>query len=185
MTRCPRAVAIAALLAAVGWASGAAAGDEETPAGPAALAGGDFSLHTLDGAEVRFSAYRGRVRVVNLWASWCYPCRFEMPLLQRVHDRFADRGLTVLAIAVDDEIENVRRYQAKYAFTFPILFDATGAAKRAFQSDSVPQTFVLDRGERLVAFEHPTTREISTRIEDPLVWQGPEIMELLEELVGQ
>ena len=89
----------------------------------------------------------------------------------------------VLAVAVEDTHENIARYQAKYGFTFPILHDADGVAKRAYRTSSIPETYIVDRSGRLVAFEHPVSGEVSTVIDDPLVWQSEEIIRLLEDLL--
>ena len=155
----------------------AVSAQEEAPLAP------DFEVLDLDGQTVRFSDYAGRVVIVNFWATWCFPCRFEMPLLHQLYRRFEARGLVVLAVAVDDEHENIARYQAKHGFTFPILHDAAGVAKQAYRTSSVPQTFIVDRSGRLVVFEDPVSGEKSTMIDDPMVWRGDPIVQLLEDLL--
>ena len=143
-----------------------------------------FTAKTLDGKTVSLSEYRGKVVVLNFWASWCFPCLYEMPLLQRIHTKFEDRGLTVVAVAVFDRLESVRSYQAKYGYTFPILFDDSDAGKDTLGLLGVPQTYILDREGTLVSFEDPETNRVSHVINDPTVWEGPAIVEFLEVLGG-
>ena len=144
----------------------------------------DVELHTLTGEAVRLSDYAGKVIVLNFWASWCFPCRYEMPYLQKIHDRFEDRGLVVVAVAVDDELEPARAFQAKYGFTFPMLFDADGVSKRALSVAGVPETYIIDRSGNLVPVRDPATGVLSPVINNPTVWEGEAIIELLSDLVS-
>ena len=142
-----------------------------------------FSAKTVDGRTVRLSEYRGKVVILNFWATWCFPCLYEMPLLQRIHTRFEDRGLTVVAVAVFDELESVRSYQTKYGYTFPILFHDSNAGKNTLGLLGVPQTYILGRDGALVSFEDPKSNKVSYVINDPTVWEGVEIVEFLQRLI--
>lgn len=139
----------------------------------------DLALSTLDGSKIMLSDFKAKVTVVNFWASWCFPCRYEMPRLEALHERFSDRGLAVVAIAVDDGMPPARAFRDKGGFSLPMLFDATGVSKRAFHVDGVPETYVVDADGRLLPFEDPRTHETSVRINDPTVWEGEEIVEFL------
>ncbi len=140
---------------------------------------------TLDGRKQALSDFKGKVVVVNFWASWCFPCRYEMPLLQKVHDRFKHQGFTVVAIAVDDRLADARAYQSEKRFTFPMLFDGEGVSKRAFGVESVPETYVIGRDGKPVGFRDPKTGEISTLINDPTVWESEAIVAFLSGLVEE
>jgi len=142
-------------------------------------------VRTLEGQTQPLSEFKDKVVVVNFWASWCFPCRYEMPLLQKVYDRFKDRGFTVVAIAVDDVLADARAYQAEKRFTFPMLFDGEGASKRAFGVESVPETYVIGRDGKPVPFRDPKTGEISTLINDPTVWKSEAIVAFLSGLVEE
>ncbi len=107
----------------------------------------DFTLDTLDGAAATLSAYRGQVVIVNLWASWCGPCRAEMPAIQKVYAANRERGLAVLAVngTFQDSEADARGFARTYGLTFPILFDQDGAVSRRYLLRALPSTFFVDR----------------------------------------
>ncbi|MBX9928043.1 MAG: TlpA family protein disulfide reductase [Gemmatimonadaceae bacterium] len=91
--------------------------------------------------------YRGEVVLLNLWATWCIPCRTEMPSIQSLHEAFAPRGLRVLAVSVDESgmEQAIRDFGAEYKLSFTLLHDATGEIERAYQSTGVPETYLIAR----------------------------------------
>ena len=145
----------------------------------------EVELQTLTGEAARLSDYAGKVMVLNFWASWCFPCRYEMPYLQAIHDRFEEQGLVVVAVAVDDELEAARAFRDKYGFTFPMFFDTDGAAKRALRVTGVPETYIIDRAGNLVPVTDPATGVMSPVINNPTVWEGEAIIELLSDVVSR
>jgi peroxiredoxin len=88
----------------------------------------DFSLNTLAGQRVSLSDFKGKAVLINLWASWCPPCRYEMPAIQAVYEKDKDKGLVVLAIdfTAQDNIQDVKTFAQESELTFPILLDETG-----------------------------------------------------------
>ncbi len=110
----------------------------------------DFALTDLQGRQWRLRDLRGKVVLVNFWATWCPPCRKEMPDLDALYKRFKDSGFVVLAIS-DEDNAKVRRFIGEQKFTFPVLLDPGRKANDAFQVDSIPKTFIYDREGRLVA----------------------------------
>jgi cytochrome c biogenesis protein CcmG/thiol:disulfide interchange protein DsbE len=96
-------------------------------------------------------AYRGKVVVLNFWASWCPPCRDEMPVLQQAHERIAARGGTVLGVDVQDGAEAALAFTRSRGITFPSLRDRDGDYARGFAISGYPETFVLDRAGRVAA----------------------------------
>jgi len=106
----------------------------------------DFSLETAEGGTVRLSDLRGRPVVVNVWTSWCPPCREEMPALQRVYQDYRDRGVVILGLnsTVQDERGEALAFAAEQGLTFPILLDASGEATRLYQVRALPTTFFID-----------------------------------------
>jgi cytochrome c biogenesis protein CcmG/thiol:disulfide interchange protein DsbE len=109
----------------------------------------DFRAATVDGAPVTktIADYKGQVVLLNVWATWCLPCRTEMPSIQALHDRFAARGLKVVAVSVDNSgfADEIRKFRDQYGLTFEILHDASGEIKRDYHTTGVPETFVIGR----------------------------------------
>lgn len=89
--------------------------------------------------------YRGRVVLLNVWATWCPPCKAEMPSMQALHEEFGGRGLAVVAVSVDEPgaAEEIRRFAREHRLTFEILHDAAGTIQRQYQTTGVPETFVV------------------------------------------
>ncbi len=93
-----------------------------------------------------FDRYRGQVVLLNIWATWCQPCRVEMPSLERLHQRFAGTDFRVVAVSVDkDGPEVVRRFVADLGLSFDVLHDQTADIQRVYQTTGVPESFVIDR----------------------------------------
>lgn len=117
------------------------------PAPRAGFLAPDFTLETTDGETVKLSDLRGQAVVVNLWATWCPPCRAEMPALQEVYEEYKSRGLIVLAInsTVQDDAQAIPAFIAEYGLTFPILLDTNNEAGRLYQLRSLPSTFFIGR----------------------------------------
>ncbi|HEX6629582.1 MAG TPA: TlpA disulfide reductase family protein [Gemmatimonadaceae bacterium] len=109
----------------------------------------DFHAVTLDTpAEPRtLDDYQGQVVLLNVWATWCGPCREEMPSIEALHRRYGPRGLKVVAVSIDDPgaEEAIREFAHEYGLTFEILYDASGEIQRSYQTTGVPETFVIGR----------------------------------------
>ena len=110
----------------------------------------DLSLKDLSGKPWTLSELRGKVVMVNFWATWCPPCRKEMPDLQALYEQFAAQGLVILGIS-DEEAEKVEPFIRERKITFPILLDPGRKANDAFIVNGIPKTFVYDREGKLVA----------------------------------
>ena len=107
----------------------------------------DFTLEEVNGGTITLSELRGKVVVVNLWASWCPPCRAEMPAIQQVYEKNRERGLEVLAVNTtyqDSESEAIS-FVDEVGLSFPILLERTGVMARAYQLRAMPSTFFIDR----------------------------------------
>jgi len=109
----------------------------------------DFHANTIDGAPAAktLADYKGEIVLLNVWATWCVPCRTEMPSIQALHDRFAARGLKVVAVSVDKPgfDDEIRTFRDQFGLTFEILHDATGNIQRDYQTTGVPETFIIGR----------------------------------------
>ncbi|WP_026341540.1 TlpA family protein disulfide reductase [Actinomadura atramentaria] len=107
---------------------------------------------TLDGKPVKLSELRGKVAVVNFWASWCAPCRGEATSLQQVYDENKDKGVAFLGVNFKDAKENARAFDRRFKITYPSVFDGDGQIGLAFRDvppNAIPSTLVLDRQGRV------------------------------------
>jgi len=113
----------------------------------------EYAATALAGDTVRISELRGQAVLVNVWATWCLPCQREMPSIQRLADRFADSGLTVLAVSVDDPGADgsIEAFRAEHGIRLTVLRDPGKRIQRIFRTFGVPETFLLDRGGRIAA----------------------------------
>lgn len=106
----------------------------------------DFELQTLTGENIRLGQLHGRPVILNLWASWCPPCKAEMPAIQRVYAAYSDRGLAVLGVNMtyQDDAESAQRFAREQGVTFPILLDRDGSVGRQYEMRALPTTFFID-----------------------------------------
>lgn len=107
----------------------------------------DFTLELLGGGEVTLSDLRGQVVMVNLWASWCPPCRKEMPDIEQVYQDFKEDGLVVLAVntTYQDTEAGAAAFIQEFGLTFPVPLDRTGVVARQYQLRGLPTTYFIDR----------------------------------------
>lgn len=105
----------------------------------------DFTLKSLDGENLRLEEYRGQVVLINFWASWCGPCRQEMPLLDRLHQRYLDTGFAVLGVNVEGDAGPAQALVDKTQVTFPILIDEGQSVSELYRLEAMPSSVVVDR----------------------------------------
>ena len=111
----------------------------------------DFAVPDLSGQAVRLSAHRGQVVLVNLWATWCPPCREEMPSMERLYRQLKDRGFVLLAVSQDEDgAAAVKPFVEQMKVTFPVLVDPQGEVGRKYGVWGYPESFLLDREGRVV-----------------------------------
>jgi cytochrome c biogenesis protein CcmG, thiol:disulfide interchange protein DsbE len=106
----------------------------------------DFTLETLDGERVTLSDLRGKVVLLNFWATWCPPCRAEMPAFQETYIEYEDEDFVILAVnaTTQDSLEDITAFIAEYGLSFPIVLDIEGEANRLYQVQSLPTSFFID-----------------------------------------
>ena len=139
------------LLLGAGWIWVSAASPNSTtsgliPAPQERFLAPDFSLQTPSGETFTLSDLRGQPVLINFWASWCPPCRSEMPAMQRVYNDFNEKGFTVLAINVtnSDSLDEAIAFAQLHKLTFPILLDHDGSIDRTYRVRSLPTSFFVD-----------------------------------------
>ena len=110
----------------------------------------DFSLRHDDGQVVALADFRGKIVVVNFWATWCPPCIEEMPSLNRLSEKYADRGVAVVAISVDEDREAYREFLAKNQIHFLTLRDSSRRTSEQYGTYKLPESYILNREGRLL-----------------------------------
>jgi peroxiredoxin len=113
-------------------------------------ASADFTLQDLNGKPWKLSGLRGQVVLVNFWATWCPPCRKEMPDLDSLYSQFREQGLVVLAIS-DEETGKVTPFLKEHGVSYPVLLDTDRAVSKLFGVEGIPKSFVYNRDGKLVA----------------------------------
>ena len=144
-----------------------AVAEGKRPAAPA------IDLPALDGGRATLDDYRGKVVVLNFWASWCEPCREESPLLETWHKALRENGGTVVGVDVRDVSSDARRFIREYDLSYPQLRDPDEEAMRDYDVVGLPETFVLDREGRIVALRRgPVDEEFLDKTVTPLLIEG-------------
>lgn len=118
---------------------------------PSAVRPPAFTARTIEGEVVSLAVLRGKVGLLNFWATWCQECRPDMALLERLHREFAAQGLVVLGINVREQSLAVRKYAKELGLTFPLVLDPKGELSGAYGVVGIPTTFLVGRDGRAVA----------------------------------
>lgn len=105
----------------------------------------ELSLQNLQGQTESLADYRDTVVLVNNWATWCPPCKAEMPTLSAYYNEHASQGFTIIAIEAGDPVEGVLQFAESYGLKFPVWLDPNGASLRAFGNSTLPNSYVIDR----------------------------------------
>jgi cytochrome c biogenesis protein CcmG, thiol:disulfide interchange protein DsbE len=143
----------------------------------------DYTALTLAGDSLPLSSFAGDVVLLNIWATWCAPCVYEMPALQRLHEELAEEGLRVVAVSVDAPPGvinafgqgggNVEEFRDRFGLTFKILHDPSGRIQSRYQVNGLPTTFIIDREGR-----------IQRKVLGARDWDAPRFADELRELLG-
>ena len=133
----------------------------------------DFTLVGLDGKMVSLSDYRGKVILVNIWATWCPPCVAEMPSMEKLYQHLKGDAFVILAVSLDEQgVSVVAPFMKKYNLTFPALIDTYGITKIAYKTTGVPESFIINKQGIL-----------AKKIVGPLDWSAPEVLGYLQQLI--
>lgn len=134
----------------------------------------DFTGHTADARQLSLGELRGKVVLINFWASWCRECRPEMPVLQDLHRELAARGLVIVGINAREDARAVARYAEELGLTFPLVLDPAGKINDLYGVIGLPTTFVVARDGRAVALAV-----------GPRAWGSPPARALLDLLLAE
>jgi len=144
----------------------------------------DFSTYDLQGVPNTLDDYRGKVVLLNIWATWCTPCKEEMPSMQRLHEQILDEDFQVLAVSIDrppgdhDQTNpldgKLRAFADSLGLTFTILHDPSGEISETYQTTGVPESFVVDREGIILK-----------KISGPMAWDAPQNVQFIQRLLDQ
>ena len=165
----------AVLLAAIALVFGSDVGAPPVVRGSLAP---EFDLERLDeshpsGRTLTLSSLRGRVVLVNFWATWCEPCESEMPAMERLYEMLPRDAFELVAVSIDDARDVVETFQQEYALSFPIVLDLDQSVYRNYQTMGVPETLLIDPEGRIVE-----------RYVGPRVWDSAEYVSRIGKLVS-
>ena len=105
----------------------------------------NFTLKSRSGKNIKLSELRGEVVMLNFWASWCGPCRKEMPLLEKIHKKYKKLGFTLLGVNVEQDTRAAKRYLKDVKVSFPVLFDPANKTSKLYNVSAMPTTILIDR----------------------------------------
>ena len=105
----------------------------------------DFTLKSRSGKNLRLSDYRGNVVLLNFWASWCGPCRQEMPLLEAMYKKYKKLGFVILGVNVEQDSSKANTYLSDVSVSFPVLYDNNNTASKLYNVSAMPTTVIIDR----------------------------------------
>ena len=132
----------------------------------------DFSVTTLDGTTVRLNDLRGKVVFLNLWATWCPPCREEMPSMVRLYEAFRGQELEIVAVSEDRDMEALRRFVAQYRVPFTVAVDKDQSVFRLYRATGVPETHLINKKGIIEASQI-----------GPFDWTAPGVMDAVRALL--
>ena len=158
---------IAAIIATVGLALPALAADPTGTSAP------QFTLGARGGQNVSLAQYKGQVVMLNFWASWCGPCRQEMPLLESIYKKYSRLGFTMIGVNVEPDSNAANEWLKQTPVSFPILYDKDSRVSKMYDVSGMPSTVIIDRNGMECA-----------RAEGAADWASPAAAALVRKLVG-
>jgi peroxiredoxin len=132
----------------------------------------NITLPLLGGGNASLSSYKGKIVILNFWATWCPPCRNEMPSMETLYQRFKNQGLEILAVDLGEERNQVQKFIKDNRYTFPVLLDSEGKVSGQYGISSIPTTYILDRDGKIIG-----------RIVGSIRWDNPKVIAAFEALL--
>ena len=147
--------------------------DEEKGAIEKGSPAADVAVRTLDGKTVSLSQFKGKVVMLNFWATWCPPCREEMPSMDALHQKFKDNpDFVLLPVSIDEEAQTVGEFMKRNNYTMPVYHDPNKDAGSVYGITGVPETFIIDK-----------KGVIAEKVIGPLDWMKPEVLQFIQDLM--
>jgi thiol-disulfide isomerase/thioredoxin len=131
----------------------------------------DGSLMDMNGKKVKLSDFSGKVILLNLWATWCPPCRAEMPSIEKLHKEYSNKNFMIVAVSQGENLDTVKKF-VKGTYSFPIFVDINNEISKNYSSGSIPTTYIIDK-EGYILAGFVGGRE----------WDSKEVKELINELL--
>ena len=113
----------------------------------------DFTLASNKGKNIRLNDLRGKVVMINFWATWCAPCRKELPLLNNLYNKYKNKGFVLLGVNIDEKSSLAKKMIKELKINFPVLFDKTQSTSESYDLQAMPSTFIIDKNG-VVRFAH-------------------------------
>jgi peroxiredoxin len=133
----------------------------------------NFTFPDLDGKMVSLTDYKGKVVLLNIWATWCLPCVEEMPSMEKLYQELKDESFEILAVSIDESgVKAVLPFMKKHKLSFPALIDAAGAMKSLYQATGVPESFIVDKDGIIVE-----------KVIGPRDWAAPGTIRFFQKLI--
>ena len=132
----------------------------------------NFNLPLLNGGTTALSSWKGKVVILNFWATWCPPCRAEMPSMETFYQRFKSQGLEILAVDIGEEQAAVQQFIKNYNYTFPVLLDKDTKISSQYGVSAIPTTFIIDRKGMIIGM-----------IAGSIPWDNPKVTAAFEALL--
>jgi thiol-disulfide isomerase/thioredoxin len=133
----------------------------------------DFTLNTPGGTRISLASLKGKVVFLNFWATWCGPCRIEMPSMEAVYRQLKDRDFEILAVDVQERAQDVQNFFREFNLSFPPVLDTAGRISRVYNITAFPTTFILDREGNIIL-----------RLVGSINWNTPEMIAAFETLLN-
>ena len=133
----------------------------------------DFTLPLLSGENASLSSYKGKVVILNFWATWCPPCRAEMPSMETLYQRFKNQGLEILAVDLGESARTVRQFIQDHNYTFPVMLDSNSRIGSLYGIQSIPTSFIIDREGKIIG-----------RVVGAIHWDTPQAIAAFEALLN-
>jgi peroxiredoxin len=134
----------------------------------------DFLLKDIGGRDVSLADFSGKLVVLNFWATWCPPCREEMPSMQKLYRTMQGRPFEMLAVSIDDDPKRVERFRSTMDYTFPILMDQNQEVAALYGTTGVPETFLIGPDGTILY-----------KVIGPLDWEDPKNLAVIEEILSK